>query len=51
MLYDCGNPHNAQILFAVDKVLPLTDIVRGSEEFAQEVVDFIAERINRMLAA
>jgi len=28
-----------------------TDVVRGSEEFAQEVVDFIGERVNRISAA
>jgi len=28
-----------------------TDVVRGSEEFAQEVVDFITERVNRNSAA
>jgi very-short-patch-repair endonuclease len=28
-----------------------TDVVRGSEEFAQEVVDFIGESVNRISAA
>jgi hypothetical protein len=28
-----------------------TDVVRGSEEFAQEVVDFVTERVNRISAA
>jgi very-short-patch-repair endonuclease len=28
-----------------------TDVVRGSEQFAQEVVDFVAERVNRISAA
>jgi hypothetical protein len=28
-----------------------TDVVRGSDEFAQEIVDFVAERVNRISAA